>query len=152
VADLKRSVNTEMPALYVSAMHPKSRRTATVDEAEASAWLYLSKPGSSEIEKDVWLYNRVAAPSRAEIRKYHGDAPPAAIDFIFGLGTIGTPKKQNIALRWSDDGEAVSVWLFAELHAFILPESRHGYCRLIRQKCPWGNPIDLVAYEKHLKS
>ena len=141
-----------MPPLYVSAVHPKSRRTATVDEAESSAWLYLSKPGSSDIEKDVRLYNRIAAPSRAEIKKFRGTPPPAASDFIFEPGTMGTPKEQNVALRWSDDGEAVSVWLFAELHAFILPESPRGYCRLIKQECPWGHPIDLAAYDRHLKS
>jgi hypothetical protein len=142
-----------MLPLYVSAVHPKSGRTVTVDEAESSAWLYMSKPGSNDIEKDVWLYNRIAAPLRAEIKEYRGEAPPpAAIECIFGPGMMETPKEQNVAFRWSDDGEAVSVWLFAELHAFILPESPRGYCRLIRKECPWGHPIDFAAYDKHLRS
>jgi hypothetical protein len=141
-----------MTSLFVSAKHPRSRRTATVEETASSAWLYLSKPESTEIEKDVWLYNRVAAPARAEIKKHRSMPPPAAIDCIFPPGTMGTPKEQNVGFRWSDDGEAVSVWLFAELHAFILPESRRGYCRLIKQECPWGHPVDFNAYDKHLRS
>ena len=141
-----------MPALLIGDTNSRSRRTATVEETGSCAWLYLSKPDSTEIEKDVWLYNRIPAPSRDEIPKYRWEAPPAAKDYIFEPGTMGVPREQNFEFRWSDDGEAVAVWIFAELHAFILPESKHGYSRLLQTDCPWGHPIDFDAYDRHLKS
>lgn len=114
--------------------------------------MYLSKQNSTEIEKDVWLYNRIPAPSRADIPKFRGEAPPAAVDYIHEPGTMAAPTEANIQFRWSDDGEAVSVWIFAELHAFIVPDSKRGYSRLLKGKCPWGSPIDFDAYDRHLKS
>ena len=125
-----------MPALLIDNTNSKSGRTATVEESDTCAWMYLSKPNSTEIEKDVWLYNRIPAPSRDEIPNYRGEAPPAAKDFIFEPGTMGSPKEENFEFRWSDDGESVAIWLFAELHAFILPDSKHGYSRLLKMDCP----------------
>ncbi len=103
------------------------------------------------MEKDVWLYNRIAAPARSEIKRYRGEAPQAAIEYIFEPGTMGNPTEQNFRYRWSDDGEAVAIWIFAELHAFILPESKHGYSRLLKTDCPWGHPINFDGYDRYLK-
>ena len=142
----------KMEALFVGSMHPVSKRTATVEETEFCAWLYLSKKNSNELEKDAWLYNLIEAPERSEISNYRGAAPPVAQDYVFLPGTVGMVKEQNIEFRWSDDGEAVGVWIFGELHAFITPNFKRGFSRLLKRESPWGNPIDFEQYDKHLKS
>ena len=141
-----------MPNLVKNESNTKSKRIVTIEETDFCAWLYLSMPNSMAIEKDVWLYNKIKAPKSSGIEKYQGQAPPAPRNFIYEPGTFGKVKDQNIEFRWSEDGEAVALWIFAELHAFIVPEQKHGYSRLPKQKCPWGNPIDFDAYDRHLKS
>ena len=138
--------------MLVRESNPISNRSATVESNHTCAWLYLSAPGSDTIDKDVWLYNLISAPTPSEIEQYRGQAPPAPNNVIYSPGTVGSPTNANLAFRWSEDGEAVAVWIFNELHAFIVPESKRGYSRLIQVDCPWGHPIDANAYDKYLKS
>ena len=138
--------------MLVRDSNPDSQRSATIESSSTCAWLYLSEPDGDAIEKDVWLYNLIPAPKPSEIEQYRGQAPPAPKNVIYSPGTIGEPTEANLAFRWSNDGEAVAVWLFNELHAFIVPESDRGYSRLLQVDCPWGYPIDFSIYDKHLRS
>lgn len=138
--------------MFVRDTHAISKRNATVEATDVCVWLYLSEPESEVIEKDVWLYNLIPAPEHKEIRRYKGQPPPAPQDVVHLPGTIGIPTEKNVSLRWSPDGESVAVWIYAELHAYILPESQRGYSRLIKVESPWGAPIDFDEYDKYLSS
>ena len=140
-----------MDTIYKAEKHPKSQRTASIEDDGICAWLYLSKRESDEIEKDAWLYNRIDAPRKEELGKYRNQPPPAIIDYIYEPGQMTPKNEKNFRFSWSEDGESVALWLFNELHAFILPEQKRGYSRLLKSSCPWGNPIDFEAYDRHLK-
>jgi len=133
--------------LWVREVHPGSGRSAVVDGAGDSVWLYLTEPGGAGITADCWLFNRVPAP--AEVSAYRAEGqPPPAVAGVAGEGAYRpealTPER--VRLRWSADGESVAALVDGEPTGFIAAGRPRGYSRHLRAESAWGAPLDLALY------
>ena len=87
--------------LFLQAQHPESLRYAILEDNGTSAWLYLSEPDKPKPVADVWIYNRIEAPSRDEIRAYRDGPPPAAAGFAGPNAVCSNPLDHEWALLWA---------------------------------------------------
>ncbi len=67
---------------FISETHNTSRRLAVFDDDGTCAYLYIYHPDSDEeIVADVFVYNRIPAPSFKEAKAVIPDQPPAPIGY-----------------------------------------------------------------------
>jgi hypothetical protein len=133
--------------LWVSDTSPVSGRSAIVESAGDSVWLYLTAPDGESIAADCWLFNRVPAPASVAAYRNAGGPPPAVAvvvgDGAHRLEAIGAAR---VTFRWSPDGESVAALVDGVVLGFIAAGRRHGHSRHLRADGPWGAPFDAELY------
>jgi hypothetical protein len=139
----------------VAITHDHSRRTAIMADEGDAVWLYLTHPDELHIAADCWLLNRAAAlPSdvlRSRFEEYRSQAlPPPAPAEAVGPGSLrtGALEAADVALTWSQDGEAVAAWIDGQPVGFIGPGERRGHSRHLRLPGPWGADWDETAFRR----
>lgn len=125
---------------FVSEQHPISRRTAVLEGSNSSIWLYLTESDTLRPVADVWVYNRIPAPPKAEIAAYRGKPPPAAQEYTRASAMCEYPHTHKWSFIWSSDGEAVAVIVDSFATAFACAAQKRGYSRELVANSPWGNP------------
>ena len=134
--------------------HEESGRRALIADEGDSVWLYLTHPGAMAIAADCWLYNRIIAPSAAQLKeraaayRARGLPPPAPADLV-GPDAVRPrhPATPDIRFTWSRRDGGVAAWERGQLIGFIAPGHPRGFSRFLTGECPWGAPLDLELYE-----
>lgn len=132
--------------LFISELHPSSRRRAVIEDDGRVAWLYLTEPETRKPVADCWLYNRVPTPPRFNSSR---EEPPVVPQTHAGVdATMQPPSEESVRLQWSLDGESVAVFFDADLIGFIAHGQKHGYSRCIRVAGPFGSPLDTELFQR----
>jgi hypothetical protein len=143
-----RSATLSIPpkdaGLFVSQRHPGSRRRAIVEDDGRAAWLYLTRPDSSEPIADCWLYNRVPAPAGCEAGQDDPRVVPAS--HVASPAPFPATAEPAVQLRWSEDGESVAVSIDGRLAGFIANAAGPGYSAQLRLGGAFGNVLDDDLY------
>src|SRR5687767_9645888 len=113
-------VQTMPEEMLLQDEHKGSGRVAILDDYGIAGWLYLTERGGGKTEADAWVYNRIAAPSMAAIKSFHGGPPPAAKGYASKNALCLDPLAHEWAFLWSSDGEAVAITKDGEPVAFIV--------------------------------
>ena len=134
--------------LWVSEDHPISGRTAVVEDAGHSVWLYLTEPGGAPIAADCWLLNRVPAPEAVD-EAAAAQGPPPAVAAVVGEGAHRPAPidPATVRFRWSADGESVAALIGDEPVGCIVAGRERGMSRHLRLASPWGEPLDAAVYD-----
>ena len=123
-----------------------------MEDDGASAWLYLTAPETTKPAADCWLYNRVPAPADAELRNWRGGPPPASQSFA-GPGALMVVEDEGaVRIQWSANGEAVAVFVNAQLLGFIAPDEAHGFSRHLLASGPFGKTLDETLFRALFES
>lgn len=124
--------------LFFQSQHPKSLRHAILEDDGTSAWLYLTEPDELKPVADAWVYNRIKAPSREEVKSFRGGPPPAAEGFAGSEALCSDPQDYQWALLWSDAGDSVAVVRDGMPLACIVSGHERGFSRNLVSDGPWG--------------
>ena len=134
--------------LWVSEDHPISGRTAVVEDAGHSVWLYLTEPGGAQIAADCWLFNRVPAPAELDrAAAAHGPPPAVAAVVDEGAHRPAPIDPAAVRFRWSPDGESVAALIDGEPVGCIVAGRERGMSRHLRLAGPWGEPLDAAVFD-----
>ena len=137
---------------FLSEQHETSGRYAIFEDDGASAWLYITEPGTTQPVADAWVYNRVAAPTMEEVQSYRDQPPPAAQGFISDAARCDNPEQHEWSFLWSDDGEAVAILRDDLAMACILLDQSVSYSRNLVQTGPWGGEWNETAFASRFKA
>jgi hypothetical protein len=131
---------------YLSELHAVSQRRAVFDDSGATAYLYLTDANSETRIADAWVYNRVAAPTPEEARRFLPDPPPAAAGYVSENAFCADPMSIRWRIAWSRDGNSVALVDDVGPIACILSGRSRGYSRELIRSGPWGEPWSEAAY------
>ena len=134
--------------LFLSEMHPVSRRFADFEDDGISAWLYLTEPDTRRVVADAWAYNRIAPPRPEEVESFRPSPPPAALGFASETALCALPEKHQWGFMWSEDGESVAVTKDGQAIACIIGGESRGYSRELLRSGPWGNVWSDTVFDK----
>lgn len=134
--------------LFLSEMHPVSRRFAELEDDGTSAWLYLTEPNTRRVVADAWVYNRVAPPRPEEANSFRPTPPPAALGFAIARALCASPERHEWGFAWSDDGGSVAVTKDGQAVACIIAGNKRGYSRELVRDGPWGNAWSDAAFAR----
>lgn len=95
--------------IFLSHNNKSSGRWAVFEDDGVSGWLYLTNPNDQKPIADCWIYNRIQAIEPAEILEYRNGPPPASSEYACLGALIFDVVEKDIQIRWSDDGNAVSL-------------------------------------------
>ena len=131
-----------MDNMFLSYYNSISCRTIIIEEDDTVCWAYLTKPNSTDIDMDCWLYNRIDAPSKSDVYKYKNTPPPVPYDFLVDAHCYyGDIKENDVAIIWNNNGTEISVYINNIQVAIIDSISRKTYNINLKCCCPWGNPM-----------
>jgi hypothetical protein len=117
-----------------------SGRWVSLDIREHSAWMLLSESTSFRPVADIWVYNLIAPIPANEVHRYERSGPPpGCVGFVSAEG-VRKAHADQLAFRWSPDGDAVAVEIEGEVLAFVQARPRKGWARHIIQEGPFGSP------------
>ena len=121
-----------------------SERTALVADEGDSVWLYLTRPGATDVERDCWLFNKPSAARAPDFSTYEAAdlPPPAPADIIVPGGVSDVPDEEHWSVRWSEDGETVAVAIDEVEIGVVSASEPRGFARYLSAASPWGNPWD----------
>jgi len=136
-------------ALLVADRCNASGREAHVAEEVDSIWLYLTLPGSPQVDTDVWLLNTPAAPAAPCQEPYRSQAapPPLPAELLLPGGARPVPAEGRWRLLWSEDGLAVAALLDGKAIGFVRAGTKRGRARFVRYGADsWALPWDSVDF------
>lgn len=136
--------------MVIPEQHPGSLRFAIFEDDGTAGYLYLTKPGSRNVVRDCWLYNRIAEPDPSEFKEYRESPPPAAKGYAGPDSQLRTPSEEAVSFLWSSDGNAVCAMIDGEPVGFLISgENGHGgFSRHLIRTGPWGKPWDQRRFEE----
>jgi len=130
----------------ITETHPASKKEARVEDHGHSAWLYLTQPNSPVVVADAWIYNRIPAPSQAEITQFKTASPPAVSSYAHANAMFAPLKSDAFELKWSSDGRSVALLINGIPFSFIPPGVPRGYSKHLIKTGPWGHKWDDQLY------
>lgn len=137
------------PGIFLQHTHPVSVRSAVLEDDGHVAYLFLTAAGSFVPERQVAAYTRkppVASVDWWEL-KLTGDTAPIWRDVASAQATIPEPRAQDLAFRWSQDGQAVCLLLNGRPIAFVTSSHMHGYSKALAKPSVLGAPWDKRLYQ-----
>lgn len=138
--------------IFISDNNPSTKRWAILEDNGNSAWLYLTKPGTQQPEKDAFVYSPIQP--RAELNKneiQNGEPPILTKELATKSSVILKAKSTEFSIKWSDDGESVAVIYLGKPISMIVKESKRGYSTSLSKESAFGKPWDQLIYDKHFK-
>lgn len=136
--------------IFISDVHPLSQRWAILDDNGNSAWLYLSRPGVQQPEKDAFAYSPVEPAAELNIDAIRQGIPPILPrDLASDEAVIHAMDTAQINFLWAADGESVAVAYQGRLLAMIVSGSERGYSAALARDGEFGLPWDEAVFERH---
>jgi hypothetical protein len=134
---------------FISETHKISRRLSVFDDDGTCAYLYIYRPDSDEeIVADVFVYNRIPAPSFKEAKAVIPDQPPAPIGHASKTALCKIPGDHNWTLLWSQNGHSVALCKDGYPLAFIRSAKKPGYSRGLKKIGHWGKVWSEKIYDQ----
>jgi hypothetical protein len=141
--------------IFVTAEHPRSGRTAILEELGGVAYLYLSAKGEPRPEGDVVVYSTgtLATDVQAKKAAQAGDPPPLTSSSASREAVVVGAVARDFSFVWTPDGEQVCVLRKGRPHAMIVLESgkRQGYSRAIGKAGFYGRPWNQAVFDSRFK-
>jgi len=134
--------------IFLSNNNPISGRWAIFEDDGVSAWLYLTSPNDNRPIADCWIYNRIPAPESTEINKYRNGPPPASSEYAAKSAFVSEVNENSVQIKWSTDGNAVSLIIDGIPYGYITSENKVGFCRNLKKDGPWGNMFEMENYDR----
>lgn len=132
--------------IFLSDFNSISNRWVIFEDDGISGWLYLTKENEKKPQYDCWIYNRIEAPSKRDLRKYR-DAPPPATDEYTGENAfVSSSRELNIKFKWTKDGNAVALLINEKPYGYISTKNNKGYSMNLVREGPWGTPFNHSEY------
>ncbi len=135
--------------IFLQSNSTVSDRTATFEDDERVAWLYLSAPGNGHIEKDAIVYMRVAPIDRAAFEALRrAKARPLLLkEIASGEAVVHDPEETEFSFRWSRDGQAVAILRNGVARAYVTAGERFGYSKAVSASSPFAYAWDQTRYD-----
>ena len=134
--------------IFLQSHSTVSDRTATFEDDERVAWLYLSAPGNGHIEKDAIVYMRVAPIDRAAFEALRrAKARPLLKEIASGEAVVPDPEKREFSFRWSRDGQAVAILRNGVALAYVTAGEWFGYSKAVSASSPFAYAWDQTRYD-----
>jgi hypothetical protein len=135
--------------LFLQSHNEQSSRFAVLEDNERVAYLYLTKPGKLEPEKDAIAYLRVKPVDRVdwEAIKRSGDTPMLTRELATASAVIEKPVEREFSFKWSRDGNAVALLHEGTPIAFACASDELGYSKAVSKTSSYANAWDQLKYE-----
>lgn len=136
--------------IFISDVHPLSKRWAILDDNGNSAWLYLSVPGEQQPEKDAFAYSPVEPVAELNVEAIRRGIPPILPrDLASDTAVIRAMDSAQINFLWAADGESVAVAWQGHLLAMIVSGCEHGYSAALARDGEFGLAWDEAVFERY---
>jgi hypothetical protein len=135
--------------LFLQSRHEVSKRFAVFEDDERVAYLYLTKPGTQQPEKDAIAYSRIEPVDRVEWEaiKKTGGTPMLMKELASEAAVVKMPIEQEFSFKWSRDGNAIALLRNGAPIAFASASEQFGYSKAVAKASPLANAWDQVKYE-----
>jgi len=138
--------------IFITDHNTSTKRWAILEDNGNSAWLYLTKPGTQQPEKDAFVYSPVQLVEELNISDIKQGLPPMLTsELATRSAIILNPKAIEFGIKWSDDGESVAVTYKNIPISMIVRESERGYSTSLSRESAFGKPWDQTVYDKYFK-
>jgi hypothetical protein len=147
------SASSIAQGIFLHSRSAASNRIAILEDDERVAYLYLTKPGTQQPEKDAIVYMRVQPIDRVdwEAIKKTGATPLLTKELASSSAVVAKPVEREFSFRWSRDGNAVAVLRGGAPLAFASMSERFGYSKAVSKSSPLANAWDQAKYESLFK-
>lgn len=134
---------------FLESRNHTSQRFAVFEDDEKVAYLYLTKPGSQQPERDAIAYTRVAPVDSADFNssEQRGRTPLLTKDLASRTARVDNPAEREFSFAWSGDGNAVALLRNGEPIAFASALERFGYSKAVRKSSKLVNAWDQARYD-----
>lgn len=135
--------------LFLQSRHEVSKRFAVFEDDERVAYLYLTKPGTQQPEKDAIAYCRIKPIDRVEWEaiKQTGGTPMLMKELASEAAVVEKPIEREFSFKWSRDGNAVALLRNGVPIAFASAAEKFGYSKAVAKASPLASAWDQVKYE-----
>lgn len=127
--------------------NPYGSLTAYLEDDSRTVYLYLQSEQNPEWKiRALWVRNRVPAPeSRDQADFTNGLAPILLANEVSANADISEIKPEDVHFIWTEEGDAVAVFIKEELHAFLPSWSGikglAGYSKFARVETITAHPL-----------
>lgn len=135
--------------LFLQSHHKISKRSAIFEDDERVAYLYLTRPGTMQPERDAIAYSRIKPIDRVEweeIRKT-GGTPVLMKELASETAVVEKPVEREFSFNWSRDGSAVALIRNGVPIAFVSSAEKLGYSKAVAKASPLASSWDQAKYE-----
>ena len=135
-------------SIFLTSVHPTSKRSAVLEDDSKVAYLYLTAPGTQRPEKDAIVYSRVPPVSKVDWEqiKQTGTTPMLRQDIASSTAVLVAPQEREFSFKWSRDGNSVAVLRSGTPMAFATMSERFGYSKAVSVSSPLANAWDQSKY------
>ncbi|MFO1396527.1 MAG: hypothetical protein U1F48_05635 [Burkholderiales bacterium] len=135
--------------LFLESHNVISKRHAILEDDERVAYLYLTRAGTQQPERDVLAYSRINPVDRVEweASKQTGGAPLLLEELASESAVVEKPAEREFSFKWSPDGTAVALLRDDVPIAFASAAERFGYSKAVVKASPLANNWDQAKYE-----
>jgi hypothetical protein len=128
--------------IFIHSYSEASGRFAILDDNGKVAFLYLTKSGSQQPEKDAIAYMRNAPPKNADWREMAkaGESPLLSHDFATVDAVIPDALASEFSFRWSSDGKSVALIYKGSPIALVSASEKCGYSKAVSKANALADP------------
>lgn len=126
-----------------------SKRHAVFEDDERVAYLYLTKAGTQQPEKDAIAYSRIKPIDRVEWEaiKKTGGTPLLLKELASETAVVEKPAEREFSFKWSHDGTAVALLRNGVPIAFASAAEKFGYSKAVAKDSLLANTWNQAKYE-----
>lgn len=135
--------------IFLDSKNAVSGRTAILEDDGQVAYLYLTAPASTKIERDVIVYMRVQPITEGEWKKIMAakSTPRLTINIASTTAVIKDPAEREFEFCWAHDGNSVAALRHGVPLAFTSTTERLGYSKAVAVTSPFANFWEQAKYE-----
>ena len=139
--------------IFITDNNPITKRWAILEDNGNSAWLYLTKSGTQQPEKDAFVYSPIQPAESFDVEeiKEKGTPPILPKELATDSSVILNAKSKEFSFNWSKDGESVSVLYKGKPISMIVKGTERGYSTSLSKNGFFGLPWDQSVYDKNFK-
>jgi hypothetical protein len=143
------SAPTKEQTIYLESHNSASDRSAIFEDDGQVAYLYLTRSGSTQFERDAIAYMRIPPIDRTqfEARMRAKETPLLLAEYASAQAVMAAPSEDALSFRWSRDGEAVAILHDGVPLAFAVAAERFGYSKAVSRDGPFAHPWDGARYD-----
>ncbi|WP_411824503.1 suppressor of fused domain protein [Leptospira sp. 'Mane'] len=140
-------MNPKPPKVLYQEANPYGSFTAFLEDDGRTIYLYLQSHNNPEWPmKSLWIRNLIDAPEERDPNDFaQGLAPVLTKKETNTIHALPTLTEEEIHFIWSEEGDAVALFLNEELYAYLPPWSGikgiHGYSKEAKENATAASPL-----------